>query len=96
MFGWHGSQRELRIDGIGNPRFDTRSILVDDASNDLILDVWPNVASSIPILQANKDQRLWFLVFDTNRDTPDVCAFEACHAVRVYKSQRYFSMRGSR
>lgn len=96
MYGWHGEQRELRIDAIGNPRFAMRSILVNNETDGFALDTWELIASSPPMLQANKDQRLWFLVHDTDRDLANVCAFEACHAVRVFKSQRYFSMRGSR
>jgi len=64
-----------------------------------VQDVYLPISSGEAILQANKDQRLWFLEWTrTSVSNPALGDSEPCIALKIslYKAQRYFSMRGNR
>jgi len=68
-------------------------------ANGAVQDVYLPISSGEAILQANKDQRLWFLEWTrTSVSNPALGDSEPCIALKIslYKAQRYFSMRGNR
>lgn len=85
------------IDGITNPR-QYRAVEVNkpDVTNPgfkQIVGEFSRIASSEPILQANADQRLWFMQY--LYDESKTSAIENCGAVSVQRSSRYLLMRGN-
>ena len=104
--GWIGGDRSatgvwryLSADSIGNPQRIIRSLIkVGD------LDVrhnWRAVVNGPAILQANKDQRLWFLSWANNNagsltEQQLISDPYVGSTVIVKKAQRYLSMRGAR
>ena len=84
--------RRAEIDGITNPR-QYRALLqtiVSDTTGTIDAE-WFRIASSAPVIQSNRWQRLWFLLtFDTELYT----YFEAIGSVRLQRSARWLALRG--
>lgn len=63
-----------------------------------IFAIWKGIESRAPLLQANVDQRLWFLTDEWTVTVENVLASytETNHIVQVNRQSRYLSMRGGR
>jgi len=87
----------LDMDSITNPKAGI-IVPVRRVSDDTRTGAWQYISNSNNILlQANKQQRLWFLGARTNPiETSVYCMPDMLHSVQIYKNQRYFSARGSR
>lgn len=104
--GWVGGDRGtgrtwryLSVDSLGYPKRVLRSI--SKISDTDIRSVWRPITNGPAILQANADQRLWFLSL-RNDDVGSLPEYQyhsepyVGSTILVKKSQRYLSMRGSR
>jgi hypothetical protein len=82
------------IDGVTNPRTyrATLTNIVNDTKQTIDAELM-RVASAPPMLQANRDQRLWF--FQTYGEQLKA-HFETISSVRIQRACRYLTMRGSR
>jgi hypothetical protein len=82
------------IDNITNPRTyrATLTSIINDTTQSIDAELM-RVASSPPMLQANRDQRLWF--FQTYGEQLRA-HFETISSVRVQAASRYLVMRGAR
>lgn len=93
----------LDIDGITNPRqmratetsYDFPSAVYTDVGRKSEAE-WTKVSSGVPILQANEDQRLWFLQYQYDATYGLFTHFQDCGRVCVQRSARYLLARGSR
>jgi hypothetical protein len=86
--------KRIDVDGITNPRM-YRALLneiISTTSQTIDAELF-RIASSRPILQSNKNQRLWFL---QTHDIYLYSYFEATGKVRLQRSDRYLVMRGNR
>jgi len=83
------------IDSITYPKFDLRVIrLLRDTDN--FDGLAETVANRPAILQANKNQRIWFLAESEDVSATRSAPIEICHSVEVYRQANYLSMRGDR
>jgi hypothetical protein len=83
-------RRLLEIDGVKHPKQFLRPILYS-VNSQRIVGHWDRRFNGPPILQANADQRLWFLAGLDTQSEPHV-AFATCLGI----VQRYLSYRGDR
>ena len=82
------------IDNITNPRTyrATLTNILSDTEQSIDAELM-RVASAPPMLQSNRDQRLWFL---QTYGEELKAHFEIISSVRVQRANRYLSMRGAR
>jgi len=92
----------LDIDAVTNPRqyraSETTIITPSASYNDAYRSIaaeWSRIASSEPILQSNRDQRLWFMQFQSQQYGMSY-SIENCGKVCAQRSSRYIFARGSR
>jgi hypothetical protein len=84
------------IDSITFPRQAIRSVR-KALPNNGVTDAYIAVTSGEAILQANSNQRLWFLASRVHNFTlPRQAEHEIAHSVELVTSQRYLGMRGDR
>jgi hypothetical protein len=89
----------LDVDGITIPR-QYRAAQMESRTvpglprGDIVNALWSRIASSVPIFQANTNQRLWF--FQYKQQNGMVSYFEDSGSVRAERSARYLLARGSR
>jgi len=88
--------REVRLDSLIYPKQISRA-LVATISTDRLTSIWQSIVSDRMILQANRDQRLWF-TFTRYVDPTEAQLgnMEIAHSIDVLRTQRYLSMRGDR
>jgi hypothetical protein len=95
---WIQYGKHLNIDSTEYPKEVIRSIVLNQ--NNQASASWRAVNNGGAILQANRDQRLWFLflrdpatlgAFTTNSGS-----FESLYTVQLERQARYLSMRGAR
>jgi len=88
--------REVRLDSLIYPKTIARA-LVAQISTSQLMSIWQSIVSDRIILQANRDQRLWFTFMRylsvNQKQNADM---EIAHSVDVLRTQRYLSMRGDR
>jgi hypothetical protein len=86
--------RSLDADALIFPK--KRRALVRRDDQDDVVSIYQAIAVTGPILQANRDQRLWFL--STRADSGPVWTTEPeiGSSVQIEATKRYYSMRGSR
>lgn len=87
---WGGKGRYFYMDSITYPKFDLRAMALLRSTGNF--DGLSEIRANRPaILQANKDQRLWFLSV-----THITSRIETACSVQVYSQAHYLSMRGDR
>jgi hypothetical protein len=91
IFVENNSQTYLDIDSVTLPRTSIKSILRYDADDTAVTE-WLEITSSPAILQANRDQRLWFLMDNVDANS----SVEISNKMQMFATWRYLSMRGSR
>lgn len=97
------SSTYLDIDSIQRPKNALRAF-VRRVANDNIDTYYVPIANSSAILQANANQRLWFLAARTQDIgtglTPSIIPrypeMEAAHSIQAFRNSRYLSLRGDR
>ncbi len=85
----------LDVDSITNPLIDIQS-LVRLVSNEQITSVYDPVSPGHTILQANAQQRLWFLAAQTDQtgiQTAWIAPPEISHSIQLFKNERYLTMK---
>ena len=81
----------LDIDSVGVPKVDARTILRLKADDTAVVE-WIRISSGASILQANVDQRLWFLMDNIGGGA----LIEIANTIQAFNNWRYQAMRGSR
>lgn len=91
-----GTDEALNIDPLSIPK-DRRLAFSYIISTSDVEERWGAVASGYPILQANADQRLWFLFQNLlSSETAEFPDPAIIMKVQEYRADRYLSMRGDR
>ncbi len=85
----------LDIDSVTYPRAVDQAIL-RQVSDGRIIGYFQNRQPGPVLLQANRDQRLWFLALMYETGTELSAPIAISHSVQVYRVQRYLSARGRR
>lgn len=91
-----GDNRMLDISSFTNPKRELFANLQQDDNLRTALETWVNVAPAPFTLQANTDQRLFFLFESLNIGQDPYCPHEIHPFIEVKAAARYFSMRGRR
>jgi len=94
VLGTFTVNRRLEVDAISYPRVPYSAVL-KQVTDEAVVTNWQPVTSAPAILQANADQRLWFLMADFSGGTWQ-SHIENAYSLQVQRQQRYLSMRGSR
>jgi hypothetical protein len=97
VFGGAGVQgdAELNIDSVKYPKASVRSFVIEENT---IPAIW-RTNGTLAFLQANKDQRLWFLImrWDIFGATPGWAGrFSLAGSPQAFSNARYLSLRGER
>ncbi len=85
----------LDVDSITNPLIDIQS-LVRLVGSEQITSVYDPVSPGHAILQANAQQRLWFLAAQTDQtgiQTAWIAPPEIAHSIQLFKNERYLTMK---
>lgn len=89
----------LDIDSITDPRIDIKTLVRTSDTNGLITAEYNPITNGPVILQANKDQRLWFFAMQTSATGASyswLAPPEIAHSVQIFKNEGYLGQRGAR
>jgi hypothetical protein len=87
-------ERTLELDAISSPKDAPLALLRDDASGNAI-GVYNLKTNELPLLQANAQQRLWFM-FEEDTGGTLRAPFHSSASIQLLKVDRFLSFRGAR
>lgn len=90
--------RLINIDSITRPKQAIRA-LVQEVGTARVSSIYNAVTPGEAILQANADQKLWFLTANTSATGSSYYWFsrpEVAHSVQLFKNERYLGLKGAR
>lgn len=93
-----GIPRFLDLDSITNPKSNPQA-LVRMVGSELIPSAYDQITNGQIILQANANQRLWFLAMQTDAVGSSfnwIAPFEIAHSIQIFHNDRYLGLRGDR
>lgn len=97
--GRSGSKdKYLNLDSLTNPKENIRA-LVQIFGSGFVTSIYGPIAPGELFLQANKEQRLWFLAAKTSATGTAfywISPPEISHSIQILKNERYLSVRGNR
>lgn len=91
-------QRMMDIDSLSKPKYPIRT-LVRQNGTELVVSIYDAISPGQAIVQANKQQRLWFFAMRTSATGTSfvwVSLVDIAHEVLIYKTDRYLGLRGDR
>lgn len=91
-------EQNLQVDSIAYPKYNLRSLVRPTSAPATVSVQWQPITNGPAILQANANQRLWFLSArrQSSESTAWTCDPEMLSTVQITRVQRYFSARGDR